>query len=171
VRYSAFYFKFQYRLLAWRAPSSCLRLRSRLPLSSDLPAVTSFRKQMWTPNIPAEVVGGVFSSSGLVPPVTPAYIRHFCRPPFFSYPNIRRSCSEYRLTASNNKPQMLWHFSTCSQCYRPLYVEFGNYRSSQTAFINDNNNNNNSPLMGEKGLVEEDWNDRHNWRKDNIINK
>jgi hypothetical protein len=23
-------------------------------------------------------------------------------------------------------------------------------------------------LMGEKGLVEEDWNDRHNWRK-NII--
>jgi hypothetical protein len=20
-------------------------------------------------------------------------------------------------------------------------------------------------LMGEKGLVEEDWNDRHNWRK------
>jgi hypothetical protein len=23
-------------------------------------------------------------------------------------------------------------------------------------------------LMGEKGLVEEDWNDRHNWRKKTI---
>jgi hypothetical protein len=23
-------------------------------------------------------------------------------------------------------------------------------------------------LMGEKGLVEEDWNDRHNWRKEII---
>jgi hypothetical protein len=27
-------------------------------------------------------------------------------------------------------------------------------------------------LIGEKGWVEEDWKDRHNWRKmDNIINK
>jgi hypothetical protein len=47
--------------------------------------------------------------------VTPASFRHFCSPPFFNNPNIRRSCSKYRLTASDNKPQTLWHFSTCSQ--------------------------------------------------------
>jgi len=67
-----------------------------------------------------EVDGGFLSSSGLEHQVTPASFQHFSCPPFFSYPNIRRSCSKYRLTASYNKPPMSWYFSTCSQYYCPL---------------------------------------------------